>query len=101
MKRRTVLRKQAVKRRRRENPKKSRGAVVRFAALFVKLSCLLAALVLISFLFTSLYQYLLTSPHFELERVALTGAEGELKRDLLKTSQFETGTSLLAGVSKK
>ena len=95
MKRKPVLKRQAVLRKR-----KARSNIRRVTYLVgsysLKLSCLVGGLVLVSLLFLSLYQYLLTSPYIRLERVIVTGVDEELERGLLKMSQLSADTSLLA-----
>ena len=95
MKRKPVSKRQAVIRKR-----KARSNIWRVTYLVgscsLKLSCLVGSLVLVSLLFLSLYQYLLTSPYIRLERVIVTGVDEELKRGLLKMSQLSADTSLLA-----
>lgn len=96
MRRKSVLKRQAVKKRKG----KARSNIWRVTYLVgsysVKFSCLMAGLVFISLLFLSLYQYLLASPYIRLERVIVKGVDGELKRALLKISQLNADTSLLA-----
>jgi hypothetical protein len=56
----------------------------------------LGGLVFISLLFLFLYKFLLTSPYIKLEKVIVTGVDGEIKRHLLRISQLSLGTSLLS-----
>jgi cell division protein FtsQ len=54
------------------------------------------ALTVLSLLFLSVYQYLLTSPYIRLEQVIIEGVEKELKHELLEMSQLSTDAGLLA-----
>jgi cell division septal protein FtsQ len=56
----------------------------------------IAGLVLISFLFLSVYHYLATSPYLRLEHVEMKGVRKELKAQMLKMADFDPGVSLLA-----
>jgi cell division protein FtsQ len=62
----------------------------------LKLSFLVVGLTLLSLLFLSIYQYLLTSPYIRLEGVVIEGVGKELKHELREMSQLTTDTSLLA-----
>lgn len=96
MRSRPILKKQAVKKRKRRAHSNLWTIIYLVGSYSVKLSCLLAGLVIVSLLFLSLYQYLLTSPYMRLERVILTGVDGELKRALIEMSPLNADTSLLA-----
>jgi cell division protein FtsQ len=93
---RSVLKKQAIKKRKRK-PSSNRWRVIRLLFSFsLKFSCLLAGLVLISLLFLYLYENLLTSPYIRLERVIVRGVDEKLRHTLLKMSELKPDTSLLA-----
>ncbi|UCB48411.1 MAG: FtsQ-type POTRA domain-containing protein [Deltaproteobacteria bacterium] len=93
---RSVLKKQAVKKRKRKtSPNMWRLTRFLFSYSF-KFSCLLAGLVFISLLFLYLYENLLTSPFIRLERVIVDGVDGNLKHALLKMSELKPDTSLLS-----
>jgi len=63
---------------------------------FIKFSCLVIGLVVISLLFLSVYRYLLTSPYIKLEQVIVTGVDERVKSRLLKMSGLRSDLSLLA-----
>jgi len=63
---------------------------------FIKLTCLLAGMIIISLLFLSTYHYLLTSPYLKLERVVINGVDGEIKKELIKIARLDSDLSLLA-----
>lgn len=97
MKRRSVLKKQAVKRKRTKNPFSGLWMTLRvIGSLSLKCALLLIGVVGISLLFLFLYQYLLTSPHIRLERVLVKGVDKELKEELMDISQLSSDMSLLA-----
>lgn len=92
----SVLKKQAVKKRKRKTSFNMwRATRFLFSASF-KFSCLLAGLVLISVLFLYLYENLLTSPYIRLERVIVNGVDEKLRHALLKMSELKPDTSLLS-----
>ncbi|MGD8385955.1 MAG: cell division protein FtsQ/DivIB [Desulfobacteraceae bacterium] len=62
---------------------------------FIKVACLLVCLMMISVLFLAGYQYLVNSPYIRLERVAITGVDDDIKRELLELSGLRSGVSLL------
>jgi cell division protein FtsQ len=92
----SVLKKQAVKKRKRKTSSNIWRATRFLFSYSFKFSCLLAGLVFISLLFLYLYENLLTSPHIRLERVMVSGVDGKLKHALLKMSELKPDTSLLA-----
>jgi cell division protein FtsQ len=63
---------------------------------FLKVSCLLVCLMMISVLFLAGYQFLLHSPYIRLERVEITGVENKVKRELLEISGLRSDMTLLA-----
>lgn len=67
-----------------------------FFTIAMKISVFLVALFVVSFLFLSLYEYLLTSDHIKLEEVTFKGADEHLKRELLERSKLNFDLSLLA-----
>ena len=96
-KRKSVLKKQAVKRKRKPKTSSKTWRATRFLfATSFKFSCLLVGLVLISLFFLYLYQNLLTSPYVRLERVIVNGVDEKLKHALLKMSELKPDTSLLS-----
>ena len=67
-----------------------------FFIIATKISVFLVALFVVSFLFLSLYEYLLTSNHIRLKQVTFKGADENLKRELLERSKLNFDLSLLA-----
>ncbi len=84
---------QKVKKQRKKIPWPKASALMTF---FLKGSFFLAGLTLISFLFLSAYQYLITSPYVKLDEIVMTGVEDELKYELIKASQLSTEMNLIA-----
>ena len=95
-KKRPALNRQAVKRKKRKKPSRLWKFTVLLGTSTLKLSFLLVGLTVLSLLFLSVYQYLLTSPYIRLEQVVIEGVGKELKHELRKMSQLTTDTSLLA-----
>ena len=92
----SVLRKQAVKKRKPKTSSNTWRATRSLFSYSFKFSCLLAGLVLISLIFLYLYENLLTSPYIRLERVIVTGVDEKLRHALLKMSELKPDTSLLS-----
>ena len=92
----TALKRQTVKRKKRKKPSRLWKFTVLLGTSTLKLSFLLAGLTLLSLLFLSIYQYLLTSSYIRLEQVVIEGVGNELKHELREMSQLTTDTSLLA-----
>jgi len=95
MKGRSVLKKQAVKRKKPRNGSAIWGILGLIGSCFVKVTFLLAGLVFISLLFLSLYQYLLSSPYIKLEQVVVKGVDEETKEELMGLLQLNFDESLL------
>jgi cell division septal protein FtsQ len=93
MKRRPVLKKQTVRKKRLFRFWRS---LATFFTIAVKTSVFLVALFVVSFLFLSLYEYLLTSHHIRLKEVTFKSADEHLKRELLERSKLNFDLSLLA-----
>jgi cell division protein FtsQ len=96
MKKRSVLRHQAVKRRGKRDFHTLFRMVRLVGSGLVKALVLLTALVVISLSFLAMYHYLLSSPYLKLQQVAMTGADEEIRRDLIKMGNLIPGVSLLA-----
>ena len=96
MKRKPVINRRASKRSGRKKLSNIWRTTYLLGSYGFKLSLLLAVVAGISFMFLSVYQYLLTSPHIRLERVVIKGVDGDLKRALLRMSRLSVDTSLLA-----
>ena len=96
MKRRSVLGKQLVE----KEKKKRREGVLRVFRMMgswaLKGSLLVVALFGISLLLVSLYDYLLKSPYMRLGEVVITGADEELKSQLMNRAKLDFEGSLLA-----
>ncbi len=95
-KRKPALKRQAVKRKKKKTLSRLWRVTILLGTYTLKLSCLLGLLAVLSFLFLSVYQYLLTSPHIRLEQVVIEGVDKELKPELARMAQLSTETSLLA-----
>jgi cell division septal protein FtsQ len=95
-KRKPALKGQAVKRKKRKKPSRLWKLIVLLSTSTLKLSFLLVGLTVLSLLFLSIYQYLLTSPYIRLEQVVIEGVGKELKHELREMSHLTTDTSLLA-----
>lgn len=91
-----VLKKQSVKKKKRNRLSGLRKNLVLMGGIFVKVLCVLLALVIISFTFVSLYEYLLKSPLLRLEEVIVEGVDEELKGGLMKIADLNSDLSLLA-----
>jgi len=63
---------------------------------FVKFSCLVILLGMISLLFVTIYGYFLKSPYMRIEEVAITGVDESMKEALLDLSGIAAGTNFLA-----
>jgi cell division protein FtsQ len=96
MKRKPVLKKQVVSRKKKGKFSEFLGTALRIGTWVFRGSLLLAGLVVISLLFVSLYDYLLTSPYIRLEQVVVTGVDENLKKDLLGMAKLNFDMSLLA-----
>ena len=96
MKRQSVLKKQIV-------AKEKKRGIEDFTRIFrtmgswvLKGSLLVVALLGISFLFVTLYGYLLKSPYIKLEEVVITGVDEKLKSQLMEMTKLDFDASLLA-----
>ena len=96
MKRRSVLKRQAVKRKKQGHLSKVWKMIALIGAYFLKACCLVVGLVVISFLFVYVYQYLLQSPYIRLEKVVFTGVDDKIKHELMQKSGLTSDLSLLA-----
>ena len=96
MRKKSILDTQAVRGKKRKGISRIGKVLYLLGSSFVQFTFLLIVLVAISLLFLSLYQYMLRSPYIKLEQIVVTGADGELKRALLKMSRQKHDQSLLA-----
>ena len=94
--RKSVLKKQAVKKRKTKTSSQRWRATRLLFSYSFKFSCLLTGLVIISLLFLYLYENLRTSPYIRLERVIVSGVDESLRHALLKMSELKPDTSLLS-----
>ena len=101
MKRKTLLKKQTVKKRKKEKPSVAWKMISFSWGYATKFSLMLIVLVLISGTFVALYEYLLTSPYIRLEKVVITGVGGDIKKELIQSSGLTTDMTLLAINLKK
>jgi cell division protein FtsQ len=96
MKRKPVLKKQVVDRRPKGRFSEFLRAARRVSKWVFRGSLVLAGLAVISLLFVSLYNDLLTSSYIRLEHVVLTGVDENLKAKLLEAAKLNFSASLLA-----
>ena len=96
MKRRSVLKRQTVRRKKRGKLSSIWKTISLVGVCFVKLSFLVVALVLISLFFVSLYEFLLQSPTIRLERVIFSGVDEVMRVELIELAGLTTDMSLLA-----
>ena len=95
MKRQSVLNRQAVRKKRRSNLTTLCKTVSLVGVYFVKFSCLVIALVMISLVFVSLYEYLIQSPYLRLERIIFSGVDEEMRNELAELAELTPDSSLL------
>jgi cell division protein FtsQ len=96
MKRRSVLKKQLIE---KEKKRRLEGFLRVFRTVgswVLKGSLLMVALLGISLLLISLYGYLLKSPYIKLGEVVITGADEQLKSQLVEMAKLDFEASLLA-----
>jgi cell division protein FtsQ len=96
VKRKTVLKKQHVKRKNGSPYGELWRSAYRLGSWCLKISALLAGLTGISVLFVVLYSYLLTSPYIRLEQVEIVGVDEGLKKELQSMACLNFDLSLLA-----
>ena len=96
MKIKSILKRQEVKRKKTDRFSAIWKIILVISSSFIKFSCLLVGMIIISLLFLSIYQYLLTSHYLKLEQVIIKGVDGEIKKELIKIARLDSGLSLLA-----
>jgi cell division protein FtsQ len=96
VKRRSVLKKQLVDKGKKRRFEDLLRIFRTMGSWVLKGSLLVVALLGISFLFVSLYGYLLKSPYIKLEEVVITGVDKKLKSRLMEMAQLDFDASLLA-----
>ena len=95
MKRRSVLKRQTVRKKTRGKLNALWKTISLVGVYFVKFSCLVVALVMISLFFVSLYEYLLQSPYIQLERVIFSGVDEDMRVELIELAGLTPNMSLL------
>jgi len=96
LKKKPVLKQKTV-RRKKENSDFSVWRVVTLAtSSLLKFTCLLIGLIIISFIFLGMYQYLLTSPHIKLEKIIFKGVDEKFEGELFEMAQLRYDLSLFA-----
>ena len=95
MKRKSAINRRASKRSGRKKPSGIWRTTYLLGSYGLRVSLLLAVVAGISFMFLSVYEYLLTSPYIRLERVVIKGVDGDLRGALLRMSRLSVDTSLL------
>lgn len=96
MKRKQVLARQTVTKKKAGRLAGLGTALQAFGGLFLKGAFFLTGLAVMSLAFLYLYGYLLTSPYIRLHEVSVTGADDEMKSELLEMAQLNYEHSLLA-----
>jgi cell division protein FtsQ len=96
MRRRSVLRKQSVRKKKRKGLFSVLGRLQRLGSAVLVLCLVAAGVGVISGSFLWMYNYLLTSPYLRLEQVEMGGIPPALQRDLIQLGGLSNGTSLLA-----
>lgn len=96
MKRRSVLKKQSVKRRRGRRLFPLLRVIQGVGAGFFKVSVLICVIGIVSLSFLSFYHYFLASPYMKLWEVEMEGVDGRLKQELIGLGGVQRDTSLLA-----
>lgn len=96
MKRRSVLKRQTVRKKRRGRLTPIWKMISLVGVYFIKSSCLVIALVMISLLFVTLYEYLIQSPYVRLERVVFSGVDEDMRGELIELAGLNPDLSLLA-----
>jgi cell division protein FtsQ len=92
----SILVNQVIMRKKSRRPASVWTVLARISIFFVRSSCVLIGLVLISLLFIALYEYLVASPYVKLERIIVTGVREDLKQDIVKLACSDVDVSLLA-----
>ena len=95
MKRQSVLKRQTVQKKRRGNLTTMWKTVSLVGVYFLKFSCLVIALVMMSLVFVSIYQYLIQSPYLRLERIIFSGVDEEMRTELVELADLTPNLSLL------
>ena len=95
MKGKSVLKKQAITKKKARDGSHIWRILGLIGSCFVKFTFLFVGLVFISVLFLSLYQYLLSSPYIKLEQVVVKGVDDETKEEVIKLLQLNFDDSLL------
>ncbi len=96
MKSKRVLKKQVVAKEKKRRVADSLKALRMISSWVFKGLFLVVALLGISFVFVSLYGYLLKSPYVRLGQVVITGVDENLKPQIMETAKFDFDASLLA-----
>ena len=95
MKSKSVLKKQAIKRRKRKTFSEIFRIIYMVGSYSVKSSFFLAGLITISLLFLSIYQYMLTSPYLQINQVIVRGVDEDTKSAILSMPKLNFDTTLL------
>ena len=101
MKRKSVLKKQAAKKKKRHPLSRMWRGVTVTAGFFLRFAFFGIALILISLVFVLLYEYMLTSPYIRLEKIVVTGVDSAMKDDILEKAELGPDSSLLGIDLKK
>ena len=96
MRRKSLLKKQAIEKKRPKVSKRNWVSVIKIASLSFKCTLLLSGVLIISYVFLSLYQYLLSSPYLKLEEVVVTDVDEDTKNILMDLADLNSDMSLLS-----
>jgi cell division protein FtsQ len=96
MKRKSALKNQAVKRRRKRDVFAAFSVFRRVGSGFLKVFLVFTVIVVISLSFLFLYRCMLSSPHMKLEQVDVEGVDEEIRRELIQLCGLNSDISLLA-----
>jgi len=92
----SILVKQVVKRKKSHRRALVWTVFARISFFFVRSSCVLIGIVLLSVLFIAVYDYLVRSPYVKLEQIIVTGVREDLKQDIIRLACSDADASLLA-----
>jgi cell division protein FtsQ len=103
-KRRSVLKAQSVKKKKKRDPYALFKVIPQVGSGVLKMILLVSAVGIVSLSFIFTYHYLLTSPHMKLRQVEMKGVDGKLRSELIRMCGLNPKMSLLElklGVLKK
>ncbi|MBN2061508.1 MAG: FtsQ-type POTRA domain-containing protein [Deltaproteobacteria bacterium] len=96
MERRSLLKKQYIERKKPKAGKSNWTGIKKAGSLSFKCLLLMSGVLVISYVFLSMYQYLLTSPYMKLEEVVIADVDEDTKNILMDLADLNSDMSLLA-----